>query len=312
MKLVIKDIFARLEKEGYRCKIVSIQHLDDLKKEFEKQHSDGLLDPQLFKEYLSEFNFSPFEKLKDAAAVFIVALPDSHLQINFTWNGKVYPVIVPATYLHGKKFVERTKNLLDGVLLRAGYQVVSAYVPVKLLAVHSGLATYGRNNITYVKGMGSYHRLAAFFTDFPCAEDDWQELQMMEACNDCSACRRKCPTNAIIAERFLLQAERCLTFLNEQPGDKPFPDWIDPLWHNCLVGCLHCQRICPVNKKIPQRIEKGPEFTQEETASFLKKVLREQLAPATAKKIEQHDMTRLIEVLPRNLGVLLNREESSK
>jgi len=37
-------------------------------------------------------------------------------------------------------------------------------VPIDRLAVRGGLATYGRNNVTYVPGMGSFHRLSAFYS----------------------------------------------------------------------------------------------------------------------------------------------------
>ena len=107
------------------------------------------------------------------------------------------------------------------------------------------------------------------------------------------------------SERFLLHAERCITFHNEKPGDIPFPAWIDPSWHNCLVGCLHCQRVCPQNREFLHWVEERVEFSQEETALLLQGVALDQLPPATAKKLEQSDMVELLDVLPRNLGVLL-------
>ena len=46
----------------------------------------------------------------------------------------------------------------------------------------------------------------------------------------------KCPTKAIRQDRFLISAEQCLTFFNEKPDD--FPEWVNPVWHNCLIGCM--------------------------------------------------------------------------
>jgi len=91
----------------------------------------------------------------------------------------------------------------------------------KFLAVRSGLARYGRNNITYVDGMGSLYRLSAFLSDLPYSGDCWTEPQMHDRCDDCSACIRACPTDAIPQHRFLLHSERCITFHNETRG--PFP-----------------------------------------------------------------------------------------
>ena len=42
---------------------------------------------------------------------------------------------------------------------------------MKLAAVRSGLAQYGRNNICYVEGMGSFFSFHAYLTDRVFEED---------------------------------------------------------------------------------------------------------------------------------------------
>jgi formate hydrogenlyase subunit 6/NADH:ubiquinone oxidoreductase subunit I len=49
----------------------------------------------------------------------------------------------------------------------------------------------------------------------------------------------------------------------------PFPAWVDPVWRNCLVGCMICQRACPEKKEFLGWIEEGAEFSKEETALLL-------------------------------------------
>jgi epoxyqueuosine reductase len=105
----------------------------------------------------------------------------------------------------------------------------------------------------------------------------------------------------------LLHAERCLVFHNEKKGDIPFPDWIDPSWHNCIIGCLHCQRVCPQNKDLLQWFEENVEFSQDETALLLKGVTREQLPAGTAKKLQHLNLLDDIGILPRNLGVFFKK-----
>jgi len=156
--------------------------------------------------------------------------------------------------------------------------------------------------------MGSFHRLVSFYSDFPCHVDIWQKPRMMESCRNCSACLRACPTGAIASERFLLYAERCITFHNEKPGNIPFPAWIDPAWHDCLVGCLHCQRVCPQNRDFLQWVKEGPEFSQEETILLLQRVILDQLPTPTVKKLEQSDMVDFLDIFPRNLSVLLSKK----
>jgi epoxyqueuosine reductase len=302
------ELVRQLEERGCKARIVSTRHLRKLQEGIEGYYRQGLIDAELYREYLTAFAFDPPESLPEAKSLIVVAVPQPQIRVTFTWNGKPIPVIVPPTYLHGKRTDKQAETLLGEILGRHGYRVTQARLPQKLLAVRSGLGAYGKNNICYVEGMGSFHRLAAFYSDFPCQEDHWQDLRMMEACQRCSACLRRCPTGAITSERFLLHAERCITFRNEKPGDVPFPTWLDPSWHNCLVGCLDCQRICPQNRDVLQWIETGTEFSQQETALFLERVPFDQLPAATMKKLEHLDMVEYLDLFPRNLRVFFKRD----
>jgi epoxyqueuosine reductase len=118
---------------------------------------------------------------------------------------------------------------------------------------------------------------------------------------------RHCPAGAITLERFLIRAERCLTFHNERLSDVPFPAWVDPAWHNCLVGCMHCQQVCPENKEFLEWVEEGAAFSEEETALLLEGDGVDQLSIETRVKFERFDMMDLFEVLPRNLRVLFDK-----
>jgi epoxyqueuosine reductase len=240
----------------------------------------------------------------------VVAVRQPQIRFTFTWKGKRIPVIVPPTYLHWQATDRRVEKMLAKVLEAESYRVAPALLPKKLLAVRSGLADYGRNNVTYVPGMGSFHRLAVFYSDLPCEEGDWRELHMMARCETCHACLRHCPSGAITGERFLLRAERCIVFHNEQPGHVPFPAWMEPSWHNCLVGCMLCQSVCPEDREVLTWIEDGAEFSAEETARLLAGTPLDQLPAGTVRKLEDHDLVDLLDILPRNLGALLEQEQT--
>ena len=200
---------------------------------------------------------------------------------------------------------KRVADALADILAPSGYRVALANLPKKLTAVRSGLAAYGKNNVSYVPGMGSFHRLVALWSDLPAKEDNWHDLRIMDACQKCQACQRACPTGAIASDRFLLHAERCLTFLNEKPAEVPFPEWVDPSWHNCLVGCMRCQRACPENKKVRDWVVGDELFSEEETALLLDGVAQERLPSETVAKLERLDLIELLEIIPRNLSALL-------
>ncbi len=330
-----EELFSQLAERGYKGRIVAIQHLGDLQEEIEGHHRQGFFDDEFYQTWITRFVFSPPDSLPGARSLIVVAIPQPQTRVVFTWNGETLPLIIPPTYVGYDETNKQVEDLLAGILGPAGYRLTQATLPIKLLAVRSGLGAYGKNNICYVPGMGSFHQLAAFYSDLPCQEDNWQESRMMESCQNCSACLRKCPTGAIpsatpstlrpgsgqaslrtgpsaslrtaTSERFLLHAERCITFHNERAGDFPFPAWLEPSWHNCLIGCLDCQRICPQNKDFLEWIEEGAEFSPEETALILEGVPLDQLPAATVRKLEQIDFTEFPDVLPRNLGVFLKR-----
>jgi hypothetical protein len=75
---------------------------------------------------------------------------------------------------------------------------------------------------------------------------------------------------------------------------------------------MHCQGVCPQNKDFLPWIEPGAEFSEEETALLLQGIPLDQFPTATLKKIEQFDLIEYFDVLPRNLGVLLNHEVNSE
>lgn len=300
-----EESLQRLKRLGYKGGVVPTRRLGDLREDIESRHQDGLFDEEFYQERLTSFDWEPPDSLPAATSIFVVAVPDPAVRITFTRNGEQFPFVIPPTYLYWREVDKRVEDAAAEILAPGGYRVAQTNLPKKLTAVHSGLAAYGRNNVTYVPGMGSFHRLVVLWSDLPCAEDCWQDLRMMEACEKCQACQRVCPTGAIDSDRFLLRAERCLTFLNEKPPEVPFLDWVDPSWHNCLVGCLHCQRVCPENREVKDWMEGDEVFSEEETALLLEGVAQEYLPPETVAKLERLDLIELLDILPRNLSALL-------
>jgi len=303
---IIQNFCNKLDYKGYKGKIVHAKHIPDLRNDIKKQHKRNLIFPQLYEDYKAYFEFEPSVEFSEINSIFVISIPVPQFKAIFNWKGKEFPLLIPPTYLYGLDIVNQIKEFLAEILSPEGFNIAYAQLPIKTLAVRCGLAEYGRNNITYVPGTGSFHRLAAYYSDLPIDQDNWQELRMMDLCKECSACIRKCPTGAIPEEeRFLLYAGRCITYHNEQPGDVPFPEWIDPTWHNCLVGCLHCQKVCPANKNVKNWIESGPFFTEKETKLLLNQKDKDQMPKDIIEKLKEYDLLNYLDVLPRNLNVFL-------
>jgi epoxyqueuosine reductase len=300
-------LFLDLARRGYKGRIVSVQHLQDLQEEIEGYRRRGLFDEEVYRRYLSCFEFKVPESLPGAKSMIIIAVPSPQSQAIFKWNGESRALIIPPTYVRYSETRIMVEGHLREILSPYGYSVASARLPLKLLAVRSGLAQYGKNNISYVPGMGSFLQLAAVFSDLPSQEDNWQDAQVMQRCQSCNACRLKCPTGAIPSDRFLLRAERCIVFHNEKEGNVSFPAWMNPSWHNCLIGCMHCQRVCPVDKDFLGWIEGEEEFSEDETSLILKGIEIDKLPASAVEKLKRLDLIRQYGELPRNLGVFFKK-----
>jgi epoxyqueuosine reductase len=94
-----------------------------------------------------------------------------------------------------------------------------------------------------------------------------------------------------------------MPYLNEERGE--FPEWVDPAWHNSLVGCMKCQLICPVNKRFVKWVEEGEAFNEAETELILNGVPLERIPPEIVHKLNRGYMLDYLDVLPRNLRALL-------
>ena len=126
---------------------------------------------------------------------------------------------------------------------------------------------------------------------------------MMDSCKNCSACMKACPTGALARDRFAVHAERCLTFVNELTT--PLPDWVRSEWHNCLIGCMKCQAICPRNKPFMSLFEDRAEFTTQETEAILKQTTFTDLPDTTKQKLRISELgDDYYETLGRNLSAL--------
>jgi len=304
IKGIVPEFLQSLEAFGHRARLVSIGCIPLVQKRIERLHRKGCFDTTFYGDNLTEFRFDPPECLPDAKSLFIVATPQPISRIFFQLDRRSFPVLIPPTYVISTD--EAVGRLFEQCLEPMGYRFYKAEIPLKSLAVYSGLAKYGKNNIAYIEGMGSFFRLSAFYTDLPCHEGARAEPRMMDRCRSCTACLRCCPAQAIPPERFLLRAERCMTYHNESPND--FPAWLAPEWHHCLVGCLSCQTSCPENKAWEKRIEDAAVFSEAESRSLLEGIPQAELPGETREKLERLGMMEYREILPRNLRALLDKK----
>jgi epoxyqueuosine reductase len=302
---VTPGIEQQLSLAGFKGVVVSTDHLPELRDLYGGLIEEGSLDKDFYDEiarrYALRWDFDPSARLPGARSIIVTAAQQPKISMEFRYDGRKYYGIIPPTYLYDTDAT--VLRIISTCLNEHKYGVCDALLPSKVIAVRSGLAMYGKNNIAYIKGWGSYFRLRIFFSDMPCVDDSWQESVAMELCSQCNACIKKCPTGAIREDRFLIDAGRCLTFFNE--GLEEFPKWVEPAWHNCLIGCMICQDVCPANKEHVNWLMPGAEFSEEETDMILSGTALAGLPPETSEKLNKVSMLDSYPLLKRNLGALV-------
>lgn len=289
-------------EKGDRLVVIPIERLIDLK---------NIIEDFRLREELNDFqkwivnDLYRFETPKEAFEINSIILVAVHhpfyAKVSFCKDGekKTFLSLVRSDFAN-------TEGYLRKFAEENGYHVCAAKnLPMKRLGVHSGLAKYGRNNITYVDGLGSSFSYAAYFSDMICEEDTWSDVRNAMPCDKCSLCVENCPTGAILEDRFLIDNQRCLSCINEVPGD--FPDWIPATVHHTLYDCLICQRVCPMNSEKLEDIIENIVFTEEETNMLLEGKPIDSFADEFKAKVYMLGIDEWYGAIPRNLKVLFEQ-----
>lgn len=295
-----------LDEQGHKASLVSLDILEKLQEDMRNlQNREELNDYQnrLIKECydwkLPKLDF-------EIKSILLIGRRSTVTQLMFEYEGKVIPVIMPPGANDYDDAHDRMDHFLQQLLDEKDYKCsTTPLLPNKLLAVRSGLAKYGRNNITYIDGMGSFFQIYLYYTDIPVDKYPFSEVLNMNECTTCGACIKACPTGAILKDRFLLDCKRCLTFYNEDER-YPFPEWIDPKAHHALYGCYRCQEICPVNREQILKPIEVVSFNEEETKILLEGRPIDTFPNRLKNEIKRLNLEEYLPVIPRNSNAIFN------
>ena len=311
---------------GYGIAIAGTGVIETVKEKLEERKSAGMIDAGFYKEYLAGFRYLDGSAVAGPNRIVMVAAPCPIHVLPLTVGEMKIDALIPPTYVkYNRTFADVLVDMKENVLGGATAETLKA--PLKSLAVHMGLVSYGRNNITYVPGLGSGHQLCGYIVGTgegageDCANAEGRET-VLERCANCRACVKACPTGAIRDDRFLISAERCFTLLSE--SRKPIPAWAKPPKSICLIGCMACQQVCPENKGRLKTEPSGVEFTAKETKAILeagrrlgkgesgvsddKRAEKNKAFESVRAKFESLGMSEGLEVMGRNLDYFLNRQ----
>lgn len=300
--MMTERIVQGLENIGIRARFASVTVLRSVHEDIQTILAEGEIDRELYDEYLSAFDYSLPSTFSEARSLVVAAVPSAPIKVVFNHRGGPIEALVPPTYSDAKEVDDTVLATMREFAQGARFE--RAYLPLKTLAAKTGVMLYGRNNIGYVPGRGSYHRLTAFLTDIEVEDGSWGEKGVLPGCKTCRKCLDACPTQAILEDRFLIRAERCITYLNERASDRPFPYWVGEKAHNALVGCMICQRVCPYDKGALRDFKEGVTLSEQETAFLLGELNDQSLAIEVDNKLAKVGLDRTI--FPRNLKVLMD------
>lgn len=293
----------------YQYRIVSIKHFDELQETINQlRQQDRLSHSETFQGYLSEMKFAVPDDFPTAKSVVVIAIFSRAMAVNLHFDGAPVTAIMPPNYYDNGLSREAIKEaVLTRIIPESGYRAerMGHRYHLKLLAVRSGLGRYGRNNICYVDGMGSFITLHAYLTDYPFEVDHWSELKMMDLCQSCRICMKQCPGGAIREEDFVVDINHCIPLYNEVPG--VLPEWIPSTAHNAIFGCMKCQAPCPANREAMQHNGQFEDLTAEEIRQFLAGSPEPDIVRSVDRKLHLNYLTEypeMVEVVSRNLRVL--------
>ncbi len=293
--------------------VVSAERRADLKRELDAAHEAGLLSDLVFRSYGRIFDCAVPDECAGARSLIVGALPHPQSRVVFSHRGESFSALVPPTYVRYWELTRRAEEAINRALAPLGHWARFARVPQKALAVHSGLARYGRNNIAYVPGLGSFHMLVSYYSSLECDADGWVEPALLDRCERCTACRRACPTGAIGDDRVALHQERCITFYSGYSGPQEIPEWLDPNWIECLIGCRMCQMVCPENRFLNRWVGDVWRFSEEETSALLSGLTPATLPDGLREKLDAMGLIEFfgpaecLEMFARKLAILTAR-----
>ncbi len=294
---------------GDKLQVVPIEYLERIKNEIELFKKNEELNG--FHEWILN-NIYCFDLPKadfSIKSIILVAAPHpTYAKLEFENQGKKYKALGLAA-----SDMEKTERYLVDFLMPKNYHIKPVYnIPMKRMASQCGLAVYGRNNICYIEGMGSNFSLAAYYSDLPCENDEWMQMQHAKTCENCRACVDNCPTGAIRVNRFLIDNDKCLSCLNEVEGE--FPEWIPKSAHHCIYDCLKCQTICPMNKEHVSNVIGPIKFSEEETNMLLEGRTLDEYSDEFIQRAKMIGLTHwpdILKAIPRNLKVLFELSEAN-
>ncbi|HUI30653.1 MAG TPA: tRNA epoxyqueuosine(34) reductase QueG [Candidatus Acidoferrales bacterium] len=174
----------------------------------------------------------------------------------------------------------------------------------KVWAQRAGLGWIGKHTNVINREIGSWIFLSEVITDIIC---DYNEPEV-DHCGSCRECIDACPTEAIV-EPYVLDANKCISFLTIENKDEKIPDDLSSKLSNWVFGCDICQDVCPWNKKFQVSTDEPGFFPRSENLNLKAGEVHLMSGEEFAERFHQSPVKRAKhEGFQRNAKAILNSE----
>lgn len=295
------------QNRGYHVAAGDVSLLEKVRHSLKRRRDMGEIEADFFQNYLDNFTYLEACSLKNLKSVLVVAIPRPAHILPFSIEGKTVETILPPTYVRYRKIFAEVRGDLEKAVSGNKCHLEILNAPLKALANELGLLSYGRNNIGYIDGLGSYFQLVGLVADKRIENTinpRGPAQLLLPRCQDCRVCVMACPMGAIDSGRILIHAEKCYTLFSE--AMEPIPEDLKAPSSKCLIGCLRCQQVCPENRGLLRFEKAAVSFTPEETEAFLGFNRRSSRVLKRAReKLLKLELTENYPVFARNLKRML-------
>ena len=151
---IVQNFYKSLEEKGYKGKIVSAKHIPELRQDVRKHHEAKLLDPDFYEEYKSYFEFKPDVEFAEIKSLFIISVPQPQFEAIFHWNNKKISLLIPPTYLYGRKVTDQLTEFLNEILLINARSIIKIEIKNKkiILLIKNNVIVISIKNMNFERG----------------------------------------------------------------------------------------------------------------------------------------------------------------
>jgi epoxyqueuosine reductase len=171
----MKDSIATAFSNGEKVALIPVHRLRDVRSEVEQFEKGETLNG--FQKYIVDglYRFDIPSSDCPIHSIILVAVPHPfYAHVEFSKGGEKHRFLSLV-----RSDFDRAERDLSAFAASISRRIVPAVnIPLKRLAARSGMATYGRNNICYIEGMGSSFSLVAYFSDIVCGDGPWTAIRV--------------------------------------------------------------------------------------------------------------------------------------